>query len=38
MSKANMKSYRFCFDLDGTICENKAEGQEYVDEIGRAHV
>ena len=31
MGKTNMKNYRFCFDLDGTICENKTEGQDYAD-------
>lgn len=24
-------TYRFCFDLDGTICQNKKEGQNYED-------
>lgn len=26
-----MKTYKFCFDLDGTICEIKKEGQHYLD-------
>ena len=26
-----MKNYRFCIDLDGTICKNKTEDQNYQD-------
>ncbi len=26
-----MSKYRICFDLDGTLCENKKPGQEYKD-------
>jgi capsule biosynthesis phosphatase len=26
-----MKNYRICFDLDGTLCENKKPEQEYKD-------
>lgn len=26
-----MTKYRICFDLDGTLCENKKPGQEYKD-------
>lgn len=25
------KTYKFCFDLDGTICYTKKEGQHYLD-------
>jgi len=25
------KTYKFCFDLDGTICSIKKEGQHYLD-------
>jgi len=24
-----MKKYKFCFDLDGTICKNKLDGEAY---------
>lgn len=28
-----MTKYRICFDLDGTLCENKRPGQEYKDVV-----
>lgn len=26
----SMKQYKFCFDLDGTLCHIKKEGEEYI--------
>ena len=28
---SSMKKYKICFDLDGTICENKLGNQSYAD-------